>query len=61
MRYDYLREKKVLEYASKIRNNEHVSRFAVYPYRFELREELKDDENASHYLESLIESALESL
>ena len=61
MNYDQLKELRISEYEEKIRNNEQVSRFAVYPYRDELRELLKDDEKASEYLEQLVESALESL
>ena len=38
-----------------------VSRWAVGPYRFELRQRLSDDENALEELEKLIEYANESI
>lgn len=52
---------KIDDLERKILNNQPVSRFAVYPYRKELRERLKFNDDASEYLEELIESVNETL
>ena len=61
MSYEELADWKIQELERKIRNNESVSRWSVYPHRTELRRLLKDDEEASQYLELLIESAEDSM
>ena len=61
MNHEELKEQKINEYEQKLRNNEQVKPFWVFPYRFELRERLKDDENASYELEKLIDFVNESL
>jgi hypothetical protein len=61
MNYEELKEMKIDDLERKILNNQPVSRFAVYPYRKELRERLKFNDDASEYLEELIESVNETL
>ena len=61
MNYAELRESKIKDIEKKLRNNEPVSRWAVGPYRFELRQRLSDDQNALEELEKLIEYANESI
>jgi len=61
MNYEELREQNIAKYEQQLRNNEYVKPFKIMPYRFELRERLKDDENASYELEKLIDFANESL
>jgi hypothetical protein len=61
MNYEELKELKVDEYEKKLLNNQPLSRFAVYPYRKELRERLKFNDDATEYLEELIESVNETL
>lgn len=60
MNYEELKEMKIDDLERKILNNQPVSRFAVYPYRKELKERLKFNDSASEYLDELIESANES-
>lgn len=61
MIYDELRQEKIEKYAQQLRNNEPVKRFAIYPYRNELRNILSDDEEALRELEFYIESVQETL
>tara|TARA_B110000093_G_C12801562_1_gene339051 strand:- start:118 stop:306 length:189 start_codon:yes stop_codon:yes gene_type:complete len=61
MNYQELREFKIKDIEKKLRKNKSVSRWAVGPYRFELRQRLSDDENALEELEKLIEYANESI
>lgn len=61
MNYEQLRKSKIQDIEKKLRHNESVSRWAVGPYRFELRQRLSDDENALEQLEKLIEYANESI
>ena len=61
MNYEQLRESKIQDIEKKLRKNESVSRWAVNPYRFELRQRLSDNENALEELEKLIEYINESI
>lgn len=61
MNYEQLRESKIQDIEKKLRKSESVSRWAVNPYRFELRQRLSDDENALEELEKLIEYINESI
>ena len=61
MNYEQLKESKIQDIEKKLRKNESVSRWAVNPYRFELRQRLSDDENALEELEKLIEYINESI
>lgn len=61
MNYQELRQQKIEELETKLRNNEHVKIWNVYPYRFELRDRLVDDERASDYLRELIDLINETL
>ena len=61
MNYEQLRESKIQDIEKKLRKNESVSRWAVNPYRFELRQRLSYDENALEELEKLIEYINESI
>jgi hypothetical protein len=61
MNYEELKEMKTDDLERKILNNQPVSRFAVYPYRKELRKRLQFNTNALEYLEELIESVNETL
>lgn len=59
--YEQHKEKKIAQIEAALIRNESVNRFEVYPHRNELRERLKDNEAASHELEILIESVLETI
>ena len=61
MNYAEIRQQKIDELEKKLRNNEHVRIWNVMPYRFELRDRLVDDENASEYLRECIDLVNESL
>ena len=61
MNYQELRQQKIEELETKLRNNEHVKIWNVYPYRFELRDRLVDDERASDYLRELVDLIHETL
>lgn len=56
MNYKQLQEEKKSDYVIKLKTGLPVSRFAVYPYRKELRHSLKNDSEALERLEFLIES-----
>ena len=53
MNYEQLRESKIKDIEKKLRKNEMVSRWAVGPYRFELRQRLSDDELIEYANESI--------
>tara|TARA_R100000951_G_C2652234_1_gene184731 strand:+ start:6095 stop:6280 length:186 start_codon:yes stop_codon:yes gene_type:complete len=61
MNYQELRQQKIEELETKLRNNEHVKIWNVYPYRFELRDRLVDDERASDYLRECVDLINETL
>lgn len=61
MNYTEIQETKKSDYVIKLLAGESVSRFAVYPYRKELRHALRFDPEALEYLESLIESVEETI
>lgn len=61
MNYQELRQQKIEELETKLRNNEHVKIWNVYSYRFELRDRLVDDERALEYLQECIEFINDSL
>ena len=61
MNYLELRQQKIEELETKLRNNEHVKIWNVYPYRFELRDRLVDDERASDYLRECVDLINETL
>ena len=55
------RKLKIKNIADRLINGEKVSRWEVMPYRFDLRVKLKDNEEALHELEIMIECALGSV
>lgn len=61
MNYQEKRQQNIDELEIKLRNNEHIKIWNVYPYRFELRERLIDNKTALEYLEECIEYINESL
>ena len=61
MNYQELRQQKIEELETKLRNNEHVKIWNVYPYRFELRDRLVDDERALDYLRECVDLINETL
>lgn len=61
MNYQELRQQKIEELEKKLRNNEHVKIWNVYPYRFELRDRLVDDERALDYLRECVDLINETL
>ena len=61
MNYQELRQQKIEELETKLRNNEHVKIWNVYPYRFELRDRLVDDERAADYLRECVDLINETL
>ena len=61
MNYEELKQQKIDELEKKLRNNEHVRIWNVMPYRFELRERLKDNERASEYLRECIDLAKDTI
>ena len=61
MNYEELKHQKIDELEKKLRNNEHVRIWNVMPYRFELRERLKDNERASEYLRECIDLAKDTI
>ena len=56
MSLEKLVELQIDMYERNLLNKQHVSRFAVYPHRKELRRRLKNNPEALENLESLIES-----
>ncbi len=61
MNYTELQEIKKSDYVIKLKAGEPVSRFAVYPYRKELRHALRNDSEALERLEFLIESVIATI
>ena len=61
MNEDIERSQRVNDLADALINDQHVSRWDIMPFRYELREKLQEHEDALYTLEYLIESALESL
>lgn len=61
MNEDIERQRKVEELAQALINNEHISRWAIMPFRAQLRDKLEDNDEALERLEELTEAALESL
>lgn len=61
MNYEELKQQKIDELEKKLRNNEYVRVWNVMPYRFELRDRLKDNERASEYLRECIDLAKDTI
>ena len=61
MNFQEIKQREIDELEKKLRNNEHVRIWNVMPYRFELRERLKDDKNASEYLRECIDLAKDTI
>ena len=55
MNFQEIKQREIDELEKKLRNNERVRIWNVMPYRFELRERLKDNERASEYLRECID------
>ncbi len=56
MNIEKLVELQIDMYERNLLNKQHVSRFAIYPHRKELRHRLKNHPDALHELELLVES-----
>ena len=61
MNFQEIKQREIDELEKKLRNNEHVRIWNVMPYRFELRERLKDNERASEYLRECIDLAKDTI
>jgi len=55
------RKLKIKNIADRLLKGEKVSRWEVMPYRFDLREKLKNNEDALYELELMIDCALGSM